>query len=118
MSLLVNIRIYYENGEYSEIHLTNGKDLAGGERFRSILYGSEVAENLGLTILPQLKYQDLYIESEKLEDVEKELKIILENIEEFMKVVDSKQDYVQARVQNVLDAVQIAKEKNGVIVIW
>ena len=118
MSLAVNIRVYDKNGEFSEIDIINGKDLAGGENFRFVLYGSELAENLGLKLLPQLKKHDLYVESKKLNDLENELKTILKNVEEFTKVAESEQEYVKARVQNILDAVQIAKQVNGVIVIW
>lgn len=118
MSLNVNIRVYDENDKYSEIELGQGKDLAGGERLRFILYGSELAENLGFKLLPQLKSHDLFVEPEKLHELENELKTILENVEEFSKSAESEQEYVKARVQNILDAVQIAKKEKGVIVIW
>ncbi len=117
MSLSVNIRIYDESGDESQIELKNGKDLAGVERLRFVLYGSELAEKLGFKILPQLKNQDLYVKSENLNELENELKTILENIDEFSKTAESEQEYIKARVQNILDAVQIAKKANGVIVI-
>lgn len=118
MSLLINIRVYDVNGEYSEIELENGKDLAGGERFRFDLYGSDLAEKLGFILLPQLKHQDLYVEPQKLNELESELENILENVEEFAKVAESEKEYVKTRVQNILDAIHIAKKEKGVIVIW
>jgi len=118
MSLLVNVRVYDENGEYSEIELEQGKDLAGGERLRFILYGSELAENLGLKLLPQLKNHDLHVEPDNLDELENELKTILDNIEEFAKNADFVQEYVKARVQNIFDAIQIARKEKGVLVIW
>lgn len=118
MSLLVNIRIYDKSGEYTEIELDNGKDLAGGERFRFNLYGSNLAESLGFKLLPQLKQHDLYVESQKLDELENELKTILEKVEEFSRVAESELEYVKDRVRNVLNAVQIAKKVNGVLVIW
>ena len=118
MSLSVNIRIYDESGEYTEIELDNGRDLAGGERFRFKLYGSNLAESLGFKLLPQLKQHDLYVESQKLDELENELKTIQEKVGEFSRAAESDQEYVKARVQNVLKAVQIARKVNGVVVIW
>lgn len=118
MSLLVNIRIYDENGEYAEIELGQGKDLAGGERLRFVLYGSELAENLGLKLLPQLKNHDLYVEPDNLNELENEIITILNNVEKFAKNADSPQEYVETRVQNILNAIQTAKKEKGVIVIW
>lgn len=118
MSLLVNVRVYDENGEYSEIELENGKDLAGFENCRYTLYGSDLAESLGFKFLPQLKQSDLYVDVEDLEDLEKELEAILEKIDKFSQTSDLNQEYIQIRIANVLDAIQIAKKVSGVVVIW
>lgn len=118
MSLSINIRVYNENGEYSEIELDNGRELAGGENFRRKLYGSDLAKTLGFELLPQLKRHDLYVEPQKLNELENEFKTILEKVDEFAREVESEQEYVKARVQNVLNVVQIARKEKGTIVIW
>jgi hypothetical protein len=119
MSLAVSVFAFDKDGEEIEIELEKGKDLAGFENSRDKLYGSELAEHLGLKLLSQLKHHDLYdIKDEKLNELEAELKTILENIEEFSRVSEFKEEYIKARVQNISDAVQIARQVNGTVVIW
>ncbi len=119
MSLSVSVFAYDDNDEKFNIELDNGRDLAGFESSRYKLYGSELAENLGLKLLPQLKSHDLWdVGGEQLNELESELKTIIENLEAFSKESGFEQEYIKARVQNILDAVQIAREKKGIIVIW
>jgi hypothetical protein len=119
MSLAVSVFVFDKEGEEFEIELEEGKDLAGFESSRYKLYGSELAENLGLKLLSQLKHHDLWgIKDEKLNELENELKIILENIKAFSQVSEFKEEYIKWRVQNILDAVQIARKVNGAVVIW
>jgi len=119
MSLIVCVYVYDRNGVKTEIELGQAKDLAGFESSRDKLYGSELAEKLGLKLLPQLKSQDLYeIKGEQLNELERELNIIIENLNQFSEVSGFKQDYIKVRVENIINAVQTAGKVDGVVYIW
>lgn len=119
MSLSVCVYVYDENGKKNKIELGQGNDLAGFEDSRHKLYGSKLAENLGLKLLPQLKFQDLHeIKGEQLRILENELGIIIENLNQFSEESGFEQDYIKARVQNILNAAQVAGRIKGVVYIW
>ncbi len=118
MSLLVNVRVYDESGKYEDIKINKGRDLAGFESSRYKLYGSVLAESLGIKLLAELKYNDLYVGNEKLGQLENELNIILERIKQFSEDSEFEEEYIKERVGNILDAVQMAKNLKGIVVIW
>jgi len=119
MSLSVCVYVYDENDEKNKIELGQGNDLAGFENLRHKLYGSKLAEDLGLKLLPQLKFQDLYeIKGEQLKMLENELEIIIENLNQFSEESGFEQDYINDRIQNILNAAQIAGRIKGVVFIW
>jgi hypothetical protein len=116
MSLSVSVFVFDDTGEKVKVELDKGKDLAGFESSRYKLYGSKLAESLRLKLLPQLKSHDLWdVGGDQLNELESELKTIIENVEAFSKESEFEQEYIKARVQNILDAIQIAREKTGVI---
>lgn len=118
MSMLVTVYGFDENGQEFCVELERGKELAGFESSRNKLYGSDLAESLGLTLLPQLKKNDLWIPFEQLDDLKGELELILENVADFSKVSGYDQEYIEARVGNILDAIDLAKKVNGKVVVW
>lgn len=101
-------------GEEKRVDLGPGGDLAGVEVARSEFWGLPIMEELGLQIIPSLKYQDIFASGEELDTLEHEANIILENISVI--VANQKMnalDYFTHRVTNILKAVAKAREVNG-----
>jgi hypothetical protein len=119
MSLLVNVYIRDEEGQMVFLDpKDHSEELAGFESYRKTFYGGQAARSLGLRLLPLLAEQDLHVAGDDLTKLENELKLVLENITTFTEQAVASSDDLRFRVQNILRAVQRAREARGSVVIW
>jgi hypothetical protein len=108
MSLLVSV--------FHPVHrqLLDGMDrMAGFENCRQSLYGSALAKQLGLTLLPELALGDLTVEYEQLEALEQETHVLLDHLTQFSVASQQTPDYIRARVQNIQAAITEARGLGG-----
>ena len=108
MSLLVSV--------FHPVHrqLLDGMDrMVGFESCRQSLYGSTLAQQLGLTLLPALALGDLMVEYEQLEVLEQETHVVLDQVVQFSAVSQLTPDYIRARVQNIQAAIRQARDLGG-----
>lgn len=116
MSLLVNAYTRDEAGQTSFIEPNDQSyTLAGPESFRTTFYGGQTARSLGLRLLPSLAVEDLYVEGQDLSTLRVEAQILLQNIDQF--TVENAET-MQFRVRNILNAVELAQNAKGGVVIW
>ena len=119
MSLSVyTYQIDQDTGEYKG-SIGDGQ-MAGGESWRSEVYGSTAAKSLGLKILPTLNEPDtaFWQGQEMLDCLESEAVTLLENLVFVAEQSAYEAESIRYNVQNILDAVLKAKEINGGVVIW
>jgi len=119
MSLSVNVYIISETGDWiDQAPEFDYQTLAGFESYRTKLYGSEAAKQLGLVILPKLATQDLNISGEEVAQLQAEAELILQDVEKFAEQTDLDAEYIQSRVGNIVLACKIAINAHGNVVIW
>jgi hypothetical protein len=112
MSLLVSV--------FHPVHrqLLDGLDrMVGFESCRQGLYGSELAQQLGLTLLPELALGNLTVEYEQLETLEQETYVLLDQVTQFSVVSQLTPDYIRARIENLQAAITEARSLGGGVFI-
>jgi hypothetical protein len=92
-------------------------DLAGFEVCRTTLWGSEAARALGLTLLPSLADTDVYAEEEDLNRLEIELATLRNALALVVERTGYREDFIRQRVDNIAEAVAVAREQNGGVYI-
>ena len=118
MSLLVHAFVYDENNEMRFVKQCNSEDLAGFESCRKNLYGNDISNSLGLEILPVLsKESDVFVGFENLDALKKEVKLMLDNLDLYEKEKIYEPDYIVGRLNNILQAIEIARKVKGQVVI-
>jgi len=91
--------------------------LAGVERTRTMLWGSETVTALGARFLPRLAREGLWISNAELDDFAKECEILLEHVQMLDTATPWDEDYIARCLRNFIDAVASAKQVGGGIVI-
>jgi hypothetical protein len=87
--------------------------LFGFEVYRKTLWGYEIMRELGCHIIYTLKDRDIYAFDADLQELKRELNIILSNIDTFRnKGIGD--DNIEFRVQNALEAIKVAERYNDV----
>ncbi|WAS97965.1 hypothetical protein [Nannocystis punicea] len=81
-------------------------DLAGPERWRVTVYGSDAARALGLTLLPTLATEDVYAEGEELDVLEREIQVMLANTARWPAIG---LEQLRFRFFNILEAIRLAR---------
>ena len=115
MSLLVNVFKRNPNGEMDFVGVEHHKELAGFESWRNTLYGSPQSESLGLSLLTQLSQADLYCTTPtELDRLSQECLLLLNHLDQYPQNPDS----ITYRIQNIIDAVELARETDACVVIW
>lgn len=89
-------------------NITAQNDLFGFESCRNELWGNRKLKELGCTIIPKLKDNDLFIVQEELYELYKDCEIILENISEISCVTNYSSEFIRFRINNLLSFVEIA----------
>ncbi|MFY0532165.1 hypothetical protein [Nannocystis pusilla] len=80
--------------------------LAGPERWRSKVYGSDTARALGLTLLPTLISQDIYAEGDELDVLEREVEVLLGNTGRWPALG---LDELRFHLLNIIEAIRLAR---------
>ncbi|QDT88403.1 hypothetical protein Pan161_00190 [Gimesia algae] len=115
MSLLVNVFKRGPDDEMLFIKVEQHKELAGFENWRETLYGSPQSVLLGLRLLPELNRHDLYCSSPTdLDCLLTECNTLLAHLDRYPQDSES----ITYRVQNIIDAVILARESEAEVVIW
>lgn len=89
----------------------------GFETCREKLWGLEVIKKLGCKMIYSLKEKDIYAFDEQVDELERELIIILENRYEIGNLYGV--EFIEERVNNALQVIKIAKkykDKLGVVI--
>lgn len=87
-------------------------ELFGSESSRNSIWGSKHLIDIGCSLLPKLRTQDLYCIGDDLIVLEKELKSIQLYILDLKIKLAITNNYLEFRVNNGLKAIEVAK-KNG-----
>ena len=116
MSLSINVKYTDEKG--NEQHVDLESHLMGFETCRHDFWGMPVMLEPGLKILPSLKTVGyLVIEGDQLSQLKDEAFIIQSSVDVIDKQVRFDRYFIMSRSQNVINAVETAKELKGRVTI-
>ncbi|MFG2873736.1 hypothetical protein ACGFYU_01705 [Streptomyces sp. NPDC048337] len=125
MSLLVHTFIRNADGSWDLLEdPPNGRDLAGGERWRTVVWGSESARALGARFLPRLASGDLYVEADEVADFLEECMTLRNKSETFVAGLQEPAgpallDNVESKLDNFIAAGRRAMGAvGGGVLIW
>jgi hypothetical protein len=93
-------------------------ELAGFERTRTRLWGSEAARRFGATFLPRLAVSDLWVQPGEVELFTQECALLMSNLAVLSDASGYDEDYVGARLRNIIRAAERARQVGGGIVVW
>ncbi|MFC9329063.1 hypothetical protein [Kitasatospora sp. NPDC057015] len=125
MSLSVKAFVVGEDGKRNLLDVPEGSaDLAGFERWRTSVWGSESVRSLGATFFPVLASSDLTVMPDQVADFLDECALIRSNLGLVAPSADpakSHAEYVRQiseRLRNVEDAAARAQGVMGGVIIW
>ncbi|MDI2127124.1 hypothetical protein [Yinghuangia seranimata] len=125
MSLLVKTFVVGEDGKRNLLDVPEGSSpLAGFERWRTSVWGSEAVRSLGATFFPVLAGSDLTVMPDQVADFLDECALIRSNLGLVAPSTDpakSHAEYVRQiseRLRNVEDAAAHAQGVRGGVIIW
>src|SRR5215510_470271 len=95
-----------------------GTELAGYERTRTDLWGSDCIVSLGAQLLPVLASTDLLVMPWQLDVLDGDCQLILRHLELVATVTCFDEDYISMRVGNIRHAIARARAVRGRVVIW
>ncbi|THA78479.1 hypothetical protein E6R60_06280 [Streptomyces sp. A0642] len=117
MSLLVHT--YVRGASGTRYFLDDPDDnLAGFEKSRTKLWGSQAARDLGARFFPQLAASDLYVEPEDARAFLAECDLLGDHLAELGEHSGYGADYVQARLANIREAAVRAVDVGGGVIVW
>ena len=103
-------------GRSVEIDLPSGKELFGQESFLGDLWAHPIMMRLGVGLIPALVA--LSCSTDNLERLAEEANIIQEHIDEIAAATMIAHNAIQPIVNNLRDAVELAKKLNGDLGVW
>ncbi|MFF8693559.1 hypothetical protein ACF08W_15295 [Streptomyces sp. NPDC015144] len=119
MSLLVHTFVYDEDGRQRLLDdPEDGSDMAGFERTRTALWGSECARALGARFLPELADGNLYVQPEDIEDFLAECALLRRHTAELAEHSGYREDYVAVRLSHIHRAALRARSVGGGVLVW
>jgi hypothetical protein len=125
MSLLVDVFVVGSDGEMQVLDVPAGSsDLAGFERWRTRVWGSEVVRSLGARLFPVLAGADLQVDVEQVPAFLRECILLRENLEKIVagtipaRTVEEHRDVISRRLANIEDAARRAQTVGGGVLIW
>ncbi len=125
MSLSVDVFVIGSDGKLIILDVPpDCSDLAGFERWRTTVWGSEPVRSLGARFLPQLATEDLYVYPGDVQDFLDECGLVLGNLPriaarlEPSKSFEWYMDAIPARLANIIDAARRAQRIGGGVLIW
>ena len=103
---------------WREANPNPGKELAGPEKYREEVWGSETVCSLGCTLLPTLKEKDIYATGDQIEQLEREVGILRDNIALVSEQTARDMEGLEHYLQNMTEAIGRARAISGSVVIW
>ena len=93
-------------------------ELAGFERTRRLLWGSETVRNLGATFFPQLDGSDLWVLPEEVEAFVAECALLAAELPRLAEASGLDEDYIGTRLGFIAAAAERARGVGGGVVVW
>ncbi|MFE7331874.1 hypothetical protein ACFU8W_44730 [Streptomyces sp. NPDC057565] len=125
MSLLVSVFVVDADGKRQVLEVPEGcSDLAGFERWRTSVWGSEVVRSLGATFFPVLADADLQVAAGQVPEFRRECALLREHLEEIVagspavRTVEELKRQISERLANIEDAARRAEGMGGGVLIW
>ncbi|MFI0357931.1 hypothetical protein [Actinomadura sp. 9N407] len=119
MSLLVDVFVMNEAGERVLLDSpADGSHLAGHERMRTMLWGSEAVRELGARYLPVLADGDLWVDPGDVPSFLSECELIRTNIPALAAATERSEEYISFRLNNIIQAARRAIDLGGGVVVW
>ncbi|MFF8375808.1 hypothetical protein ACF07V_06755 [Streptomyces sp. NPDC015661] len=125
MSLSVDVFVVGADDERTLLDVPEGSsDVAGFERWRTSVWGSEALRSLGARFFPMLAGGDLTVAPDQVADFLAECALIRSNLELVASSTDpakSHGEYVRQiseRLRNIEDAAERARSVRGGVIIW
>lgn len=118
MSLRISVKCINGDGQKHNLRLQPGKHLGGFEVSRYDFWGADIMHQLGLVLLPQLsKGGFILVSGGALAQLEHEAAIIQANVELILQHTPYDQQFIMGRTDNILHAIQKARDVNGEVMI-
>ncbi|MFJ1847466.1 MULTISPECIES: hypothetical protein [unclassified Streptomyces] len=125
MSLSVDVFVVGEDGKVNVLDVPEGSsDLAGFERWRTLVWGSDAVRSLGASFFPALASGDLKVFPDQVTEFLAECALIRSQLEVVAPRTDpakSHAEYVwqiSERLRNIEDAAERARGSAGGVLIW
>ncbi|MEW2630158.1 hypothetical protein AB0903_00460 [Streptomyces sp. NPDC048389] len=125
MSLSVNVFVMGADGERQVLDVPEGcSDLAGFERWRTSVWGSEAVRSLGTRFFPVLADADLQVEADQVPAFRRECAVLRQNIEAVVagtdpvRTLEEHKRQISERLANIEDAARRAQAAGGGVLIW
>lgn len=93
-------------------------DLAGFESTRTRLWGSPAVRSLGAVLLPRLATAHLWLSGDEVMAFAAECALLLAHRTMLASASGYDEDYLEARLTNMVDAAGRALEVGGGVVVW
>ncbi|MEU4689101.1 hypothetical protein [Actinoplanes sp. NPDC023714] len=119
MSLAVDVWTVGDDGESHVLDVPPGvSDLAGFESCRTGLWGSPAVRSLGAVFLPRLAHGDLWVANEDVAAFAAECDLVRAHSAALAEATPYDDDYIRARLTNILAAASRATRLGGGVVVW
>ncbi|MFI0789827.1 hypothetical protein ACH4Q6_29990 [Streptomyces lydicus] len=125
MSLSVDVFVVGEDGQVDVLDVPEGSsDLAGFERWRTSVWGSEAVRSLGASFFPVLASGDLKVLPDQVREFLTECALIRSNLEVVAPRTDPSKTHAEyvwqiaERLRNIEDAAERARGVAGGVLIW
>jgi hypothetical protein len=125
VSLTVHVVLFDEDRKITLLGPAGpGTDLAGFERFRTTVWGSNAVRALGARYFPVLAGEDLTVLPEQVADFLRECAVVRANLDEIAPNADSHHSHewyvetISRRLKNIQAAAERALEVGGGVLIW
>jgi len=125
MSLSVKVFVVGEDGKRNLLDVPEGSsDLAGFERWRTSVWGSEAVRSLGARQFPILASGDLTVAPDQVSDFLGECALIRSNLELIAPSADPAKSHakyvrqISERLRNIEEAAEHARSVRGGVIIW
>jgi hypothetical protein len=125
MSLSVDVFVVGEDGQVDVLGVPEGSsDLAGFERWRTSVWGSEAVRSLGASFFPILASGDVKVLPDQVMDFLTECVLIRSNLEVVAPRTDPSKTHaeyvwqISERLRNIEDAAERARGVAGGVLIW
>ena len=107
-----------QHQRWREANPNPGEDMAGPELYRKEVWGSETVCSLGCTLLPTLKERDIYATGGQIEQLEREVGMLRDNIALVSERTAQDVERLEHYLQNMTEAIGRARAISGGVVIW